>query len=252
MGLMALMAPVLAPNNPDKLNLAEKFMVPCVKYPLGTDNMGRCMLSRILYGARPTMGYAVLVTLIASVIGTLAGMASGFLGGKLDYIIMRLCDILRAFPGIVVVMIMVSLFGVGIHNVCLSMLFTRWIWYARVSRNMTKAEKERTSVMASILAGSNSFQILLHNILPAILPQMLSVMTINFGSALLSISSYSFLGLGVQPPTAEWGMMISNGKSYISTHSSMMFWPGLCILLAVLAANISGDRLRDILEENRT
>lgn len=250
--MAGIFADKLAPNDPNALSLVNKFSLPCREFPLGTDYMGRCMLSRLLYGARPTMGYAFLITIISSVIGTLAGMAAGYIGGKTDYVIMRLSDVLRAFPGIVIVMVMVTLFGVGIHSVFISMLFTRWIWYARVSRNLTLIERERASIQASHLAGSNSIKIIMHNILPAILPNMLSVCTINFGGALLSISGYSFLGLGIQPPDAEWGMMINDGRAYISTHSSMMFLPGLCILIVVLSANILGDRIRDLMEEKRT
>jgi len=250
--LAAVFADKLAPNDPNALSLVNKFSAFCKEFPLGADYMGRCMLSRLLYGARPTMGYAFLVTLISAVIGTLAGMAAGYIGGRTDYVIMRLSDVLRAFPGIVIVMIVVTLFGVGIHSVFVAMLFTRWIWYARVARNLALVERERTSIQASHMAGSSSLKIILRNVLPAILPNMLSVCTINFGTALLSISGYSFLGLGVQPPDAEWGMIISDGKSYISTHPSMMILPGICILIVVLAANILGDRIRDLMEEKRT
>lgn len=250
--LGAVFAPVLAPNDPDKVHYTAKFCAPCPEFPLGADYMGRCMLSRMLYGARPTMGYAFLVTCMSACFGTVVGMLSGFAGGWPDRLTMRFCDIMRAFPGIVIVLVAVSMLGVGIGNVCLAMCATRWIWYARVARNLTREERGRCCVTASMLAGSSRMKIIFTQILPGIFTQLLAVFTIDFGGALLSISGYSFLGIGMQPPSAEWGMMINDGRSYINSHPSMMFWPGLCILLVVISVNIIGDSIRDRLEKKRT
>lgn len=250
-GAACLMAPVLALSDPSFVDPMAKFQAVSVKHPMGTDYLGRDMLSRVLWGGRATMGYALMVTALSAAIGTAVGMVSGAAGGAADSIIMKGSDVLRAFPGIILVLIVVSIFGVGIQNVCLSMLVTRWIWYARVARNLTRAELSRTSVAASLLAGSSMGKILRRNVLVSILPQMLSVLSIDFGSTLLAISGYSFLGLGILPPNPEWGMMINDGRNYME-HPGMMFWPGICVLTVVICTNILGDRLRDVLEEKRS
>lgn len=250
-GGACLMAPVLAPGDPGFVDPTAKFEAISVSHPMGTDYLGRDMLSRVLWGGRATMGYALMVTALSAVLGTAVGMISGAAGGAADSIIMKGSDVLRAFPGIVLVLIVVSILGVGIQNVCLAMLVTRWIWYARVARNLTRAELSRTSVAASLLAGSSMGKILRRNVLVSILPQLLSVLSIDFGSTLLAISGYSFLGLGILPPKPEWGMMINDGRSYMD-HPGMMFWPGLCVLTVVICTNLLGDRLRDVLEERRS
>lgn len=246
-----LLAPFLSPFDPASMDISLKFAQPSSVHPLGTDYLGRDILSRVLWGGRNTMGYAVLVTFFSAMIGTGIGMVSGWIGGWADEAITKASDVLRAFPSIVLVIIIVSMLGIGIQSVCLAMLITRWIWYARVARNLTRAELTRTSVMASRLVGSRWTKLLFRHILPAILPQMLAVLSIDFGSTLLAISGYSFLGLGVLAPLPEWGAMINDGRNYMD-HPGMMFWPGLCVLLVVIAVNLLGDRLRDALEENRT
>ena len=249
--LLCLLAPVLAPQDPALMDPTAKFSGWSLCHPLGTDYLGRDMLSRLLWGGRNTIGYAVLVTLISAALGTGLGLLSGCAGGWLDAAMMKGSDVLRAFPGIVLVLILVSVLGPGIGSVCLSMLLIRWIWYARMARNLTRGELSRTSILASRLSGSSWGKIVARHVFPAILPQMLAVLSIDFGGALLAISGYSFLGLGILPPTPEWGMMISDGRSYMD-HPGMMLWPGLCILLIVISVNLLGDKLRDCLEEVRT
>lgn len=250
LALACLLAPVLAAYDPNEMDPAVKFAGISIEHPMGTDYLGRDMFARILWGGRVSMGYAFLVTAVSAVLGTGIGMFSGFMGGYTDSVIMKGSDVLRAFPGIVLVLIVVSVLGVGIDKVCLALVLTRWIWYARVSRNLAKAELTRTSVMASRLAGSSFGRILGRNVLPAILPQMLGVLSIDFGSTLLAISGYSFLGFGVLPPDPEWGMMIQDGRGYME-HPGMMLWPGICVLLVVICANVLGDSFRDSLEERR-
>lgn len=197
------------------------------------------------------MGYTAFVAVVSAVAGICLGMLSGFAGGFLDAFLMRGSDILRSFPGIVLVLIVVSIRGVGIGSICIAMLLTRWIWYARMTRNLTRVEMGRTSILASRICGSSRFKILRRHILPAILPELLPVFSIDFGSTLLAISGYSFLGLGILPPEAEWGMMINDGRNYME-HPEMMFWPGLCVVMIVISVNFLGDKLRDKLEERRS
>ncbi len=249
--ILCLLAPVISSYDPNAVDPLAKFLPVSAEHPLGTDYLGRDMLSRVLWGGRRTMGYALAVSVASAFIGIVLGMLSAWAGGWVDSMIMKSSDVLRAFPGIVLVFIVVGILGVGIGNVCLAMLLTRWIWYARMARSMTRVQIARTSVMASRLAGSGPVKLLTCHILPAILPQLLAVFSIDFGSALLAISGYSFLGLGILPPDAEWGMMINDGRNYME-RPGMMFWPGLCVLLVVISVNMLGDRLRDTLEEKRS
>lgn len=248
--LFCILAPWLAPWDPNLANPGIKFAPVSLSHPLGTDYLGRDLLSRLLWGGRNTLGYAGVVTALSAVTGTLLGMLAGGAGGWIDGLLMKGSDVLRSFPGVVLVLIIVSLWGAGIWKVCAALLLTRWIWYGRMARNLTKSQMARSSVMASRLAGSSWFKILRRHIFAAILPEMLSVLAIDFGSTLLAISGYSFLGLGILPPKAEWGMMINDGRNYMD-HPGMMLWPGICVVLIVISVNFLGDKLRDLLEEKR-
>ena len=246
-----LLAPVLTDCDPIALDPLNKFAPMSREHPMGTDYLGRDIFSRVLWGGRNTLGYACLVTALSALLGTAIGLLCGSIGGWLDSTIMRFSDVIRAFPGIILVFILVSVMGVGIWKICIALLITRWIWYARMARNLTRGELARSAIMASRLAGSRWPKILTRNIFPAILPQMLSVLSLDFGSSLLAISGYSFLGLGILPPSPEWGMMINDGRSYLE-HPGMMFWPGLCVVLVVISFNMLGDKLRDTMEETRS
>lgn len=249
--LACLLAPWLAPCDPNQADPTIKFAEMSPEHWLGTDYLGRDIFSRLLWGGRRTMGYGALVTAVSALVGTGLGMLSGLAGGFFDGAVMKGSDVLRSFPGVVLVLIVVSIQGVGIRSICLAMLLTRWIWYARMARNMTRVEMGRTSIQASRLAGSNWFKILRRHIFISILPEMLPVLSLDFGGALLAISSYSFLGLGILPPEAEWGMMINDGRNYME-HPGMMLWPGLCVVLIVISVNLLGDKLRDRLEARRS
>ncbi len=249
--LACLFAPVLAPCDPNLAEPTAKFAEISREHLLGTDYLGRDLFSRVLWGGRNTMGYAALVAAASAFLGVCLGMLSGFAGGLFDECLMKGSDVLRSFPGVVVVLIVVSVRGVGIGSICVAMLLTRWIWYARMARNLTRAEMGRTSMLASRICGRGWLKILRRHVFTAILPELLPVFSIDFGSTLLAISGYSFLGLGILPPEAEWGMMISDGRNYME-HPGMMFWPGLCVVLIVVSVNFLGDKLRDGLEERRS
>lgn len=242
----ALFAPWISPNDPNEIHYTARFAPMSREFPLGADHLGRCILSRILYGGRLSMGCAVLITALSSAFGTVLGVLSGYIGGRFDRIFMGVCDAVRAFPGIVIVLAAVSLLGTGLVQLCLGMLAVRWVWCARVARNLTRAEKEKEAVPASRMAGSGKVRIMVSQIFPAIRMQILAVSTIQFGSALTALAGYSFLGFGALPPSPEWGMMIQDGRSFISTNPLMMFWPGMCILAVVIAVNALGDRIQEL------
>ncbi|MGL5693596.1 MAG: ABC transporter permease [Peptostreptococcaceae bacterium] len=242
-------APIIATHDPLEMELTKKFLPISIEYPIGTDNMGRCILCRIIYGIRPTIGFALIACFISFTTGTLIGMFSGFIGGKIDTFIMRFCDILYSFPSLVLTLVIVSFLGPGITNIIIAMIIVQWIWYARVSRNLTIREKELNYVACSQLMGTSNFKILVKSILPNIFPQILSIVSIDFGHTILAVSGFSFLGLGVKAPLPEWGMMINDGRAFMHSNPSLMFWPGIMILLVVLSTNVIGDSLRDTLEE---
>lgn len=247
--LAVLLAPWLAPNDYMQQDLLHKFAGPSRQYPFGTDDLGRCIFSRLLYGGRATLGYAALSTVISAVIGTMVGMTSGYFGGWADHIIMRLCDILYAFPSLVITLVIVAVLGSGMEHILAALLMTQWLYYARMSRGMTLEVKTHEFVSIARLTGSSRIEIILRYILPNIIPQMIAVTTIDFGHTILTISGLSFLGMGVQPPKPEWGMMISNGRNFINRNPMIMLWPGLMILLTVLSVNVIGDHLRDAIDE---
>lgn len=247
--LACIAAPILAENDIYLQNLPNKLSGPTSKYPMGTDELGRCIFSRILYGGRATLGYAAVSTTIAAIIGTMIGMFSAYMGGKVDNLIMRFCDIMYAFPSLILTLVIVAVLGSGLNNILIAMLITQWLYYARMSRSMTLAEKCHDYIASARINGDSTFQIITKHIFPNILPQMIAIMTIDFGHTILTISGLSFLGLGVQPPAPEWGYMINAGRSYIYNNPMMMLWPGLCILLVVITVNIIGDNLRDVLDE---
>lgn len=247
--LAGIFAAQIAPHSPTEADLTRKFLSPSVAFPMGTDHMGRCIFSRIIYGIRPTIGFAILASGISSVFGIFAGIWSGYIGGIPDSILMRICDVLYAFPSLVLTLVIVSVAGAGIQNIVLSLILVQWVWFARVARNLTKSEKEKAYIAASKLSASSVLQIMKNGIFPNIIPQMIAIITIDFGQTILAISGFSFLGLGVKAPNPEWGMMINDGRAYMHSNPMLMFWPGMMILIVVLCSNILGDSLRDFLEE---
>lgn len=247
--ILGIFAPTISRHDPIEMDLTKKFLPLSFEYPMGTDNMGRCIFCRIIHGIRPTIGLSLIACFISSSFGIFIGMLSGFIGKKLDMIIMRVCDILYSFPSLVLTLVIISFLGAGIENIIIAMILVQWIWYARVSRNLTVREKELNYIEASKLLGSSNFKIIIRDILPNIFPQVLAILTIDFGHTILAVSGFSFLGLGVKAPFPEWGMMINDGRAFMHSNPMLMFWPGIMILLVVLSSNIIGDNLRDYLEE---
>jgi ABC-type dipeptide/oligopeptide/nickel transport system permease subunit len=243
-----IFAPLVAPHNPYDMDLSNKLQPPSREHPMGTDHMGRCTFSRILYATRATLGYSIVCTVAAGTLGITLGMIAGYMGGALDAVIMRVCDVLYGFPSLVLTLVIISFLGPGIFNVVIAQLLLQWLWYARVTRNLAQSERKRNYVAAATLCGSSPLKIIFTHLLPNILPQMLAIITVDFGHTILSISGYSFLGLGVQPPSPEWGAMINEGRRYINSAPFMMFWPGLMILVVVVCMNVLGDTMRDTLD----
>lgn len=242
--IMAL-APWLAPHDPVKVNLLHKLEGPSKEYWLGTDHLGRCNLSRLLYGARISLGFATLIFLSSLSIGVVIGSVAGYLGGWVDSVLMRFCEGIMAFPNLVLVLGIVGIFGPGLMQVLFALMLVQWVYYARMCRNMVVSLKEQNFIAAGRISGSSSGAIIRRHIIPNVLRPIVVIGTLEMGWAIMDISALSFLGLGIQPPTPEWGAMIHEGTGYIRSHPELMIYPGFMILVVVMAFNILGEALSD-------
>lgn len=243
--MITLFAPWLAPNDPIAVNLAHKLQQPSWDYPLGTDHLGRCTLSRILYGARISLGFALLIFISALSIGLIIGIVAGYKGGWVDQLLMRFGDGLMAIPSLLLVIGFVGIWGAGLKQVILGLILVQWVYYARVIRGMVLSLKEQNYITAAKISGSSTWTIMKKHIIPNVIPSLAVMGTLEMGWAIMNLSSMSFLGLGVQPPTPEWGAMILEGKSYIRTNPALMLYPGLMIMMVVVTFNLLGEALSE-------
>jgi len=243
--IIAIVAPWIAPHDPIAVNLAYKLQSPSWNFPLGTDHLGRCNLSRILYGARISLGFAMLIFISSLAIGLLIGTFSGYKGGWVDHVLMRFCDGVMAFPSLILVLGLVGIFGPGLPQVILALMLVQWVYYARMFRGMVLSLKEQNFISAAKISGSSQWKIIKNHIIPNVLPPLVVMGTLEMGWAIMDISAMSFLGLGVQSPTPEWGAMIHEGKSYIRTNPELMLYPGLSIMLVIVTFNLLGEALSE-------
>lgn len=245
---VALFAPFLAPNDPNFVNIAQKLQGPSSQFPLGTDHLGRCILSRLIFGTQTSLGTAILVMGFMMMISVPLGICAGYVGGKIDYLFMRICDILMAFPSFLLSLALVGILGPGIFNLILAMVLVQWVYYARVIRGMVLSVKEQNFILAAKICGTPKFIIIMKHIFPAIISQVVILVFMDIGGVILAISSFSFLGLGVQPPEAEWGMMINDSKPFFRNYPSLMLYPGMMVFIVVIAFNVFGEALKDVLD----
>lgn len=244
----AIFAPFIAQYDPLESNLDEALQSNSSKHWLGTDEQGRDILSRIIYGGRMSLAIGVIAVAIANVLGVILGLLSGFMGGKVDNIIMRLMDILMAFPGMLLALSIVSALGPGIFNLMIAIGVYSVPIFARVVRGSVLAVKEIEYVEAARAIGQSNFLIIFSHILPNCVGPVLVLSTLRIATAILTGAGLSFLGLGPQPPTPEWGAMLSSGRTYLRIAPWVATYPGLAIMFVVLGFNIFGDGLRDALD----
>lgn len=244
----ALLAPVLAPHDPDAVDVVRRFAAPSAEFPLGTDHLGRDVLSRLLFGARVSIGATLFVTFWISLIGVVLGMVAGYFGGLLDTCISRVIDVLLALPPFLLALAVTGVLGPGLGNLILAITLVWWASYARVVRGVVIAERSKAYVEAAQAHGTSHARILWRHLLPNIAGPVVVLTTLDLGAVLLGLSGLSFLGLGVKPPTPEWGAMLSEGKTYVGLAPNMMLFPGAAIFLMVLGFNLVGDGLRDMLD----
>lgn len=249
--LVSILAPWISPNDPIQVNLAIKLSSPSWEYPLGTDHLGRCNLSRLLYGARVSLGFASLIFAASLGFGLIVGMVAGFKGGWIDLLLMRFCDGVMAFPNLVLVLGIVGLLGPGLWQVVTALMMVQWVYYARMIRGMVVSMKEQNFIAAARISGSSTWKIIRRHLLPNVLPPIMVMGTLEMGWAIMDISALSFLGLGIQPPTPEWGAMIQEGKAFIRSQPELMVYPGLMILFVVISFNVLGESLSERLGVKR-
>ncbi|MBM4331258.1 MAG: ABC transporter permease [Deltaproteobacteria bacterium] len=244
----AIFAPFLAPYDPLEHSLGHMLAKPSWDYPLGRDELGRCILSRVIYGARISLLIGTMVISIGVLLGAPLGIISAYYGGKVDFIIQRFVDTMLAFPGILLALTLIAMLGVGLANVMIAVGISTIPIYARLARSSVLAIKSRQFVEASRSIGASNFKIILRHLLPNSLSPIIVQSTLHMATAILWAAGLGFLGLGINPPTPEWGAMLNGGRLYIRVAYHVATFPGLMIFITVLGFNLLGDGLRDALD----
>jgi len=246
--LVTVFGPLFEPYNPTKMELSQKFIAPCREFIFGTDHLGRDIFSRVIEGARVSLVIAGCVVLFSAVLGVVLGMISGYVGGAVDMIVMRVVDALLAFPTIIFALALSTMMGTGQVNLIIAITCIQWTRYARIARGETLMLKNAEYVEAARSIGNNTAQILAKYIFPNVVSKIIILASLDIGTIILYCASLSFLGLGAQPPSPDWGVMISEGKDYIQYAPWLTLFPGLAIAVSALAFNMLGDGLRDLLD----
>jgi len=242
---LALFGPLLAPHDPAAINIPARLSPPSSDWWLGTDALGRDILSRLLHGARWSLGLAFMISLIGLIIGTGLGLIAALGGKAVDWAVMRVTDSFLAFPELVAAVVIAGILGGGINSLILALGLTSWMRYARVARGVGLTLKTRGYVIQAKLAGLSPLAVARWHYLPSLLPSLIVVWTGMFARAILGISALGFLGFGVQPPTPEWGTMLLDARIHMRAAPLQMIWPGIAVVICVLAINLTGDALRD-------
>lgn len=246
--LIAIAAPVIAPYDPTHAAMKDAFLEPGAQHLFGTDKLGRDCFSRVLYGAHASLTGVLVLVASVFVVGTTMGVVSGYFGGKVDMVIMRISDMMISFPGMILAIAIAGIMGGSLVNAVFALTIVSWTKYARLARSMVLKVKRRDFVEAAIVNGGTSPHILWVHILPNILPMMVITAAADIGALMMELAGLSFLGFGSQPPAPEWGLMLNEGRQQLQTAPWLMFFPGLAIFVTVVVFNLWGDNLRDVLD----
>ncbi|AGK60932.1 ABC-type dipeptide/oligopeptide/nickel transport systems, permease component [Archaeoglobus sulfaticallidus PM70-1] len=246
--LVAVFADVISPYDPYEVNMKEKLQKPNLNHLLGTDQLGRDVLSRIIYGTRISLFVSVFAIAIIMFLGIMFGSIAAYFGGKVDEVIMRFVDVLLSFPGLILAITLVGILGPSLKNLVIAIALTSWASYARIVRSCVLSIKEMEFVTQAKVLGASDVYILVKHVIPNAIAPIIVLATLDMGHIVLSITGLSFLGLGAQPPTPEWGTMLNEGKNFMTTAPWLTIFPGLAIMITVLAFNLLGDGLRDLLD----
>ena len=247
--LAAIFAPVVTGGvDPLKGSLMDALLPPCKEHIFGTDKMGRDIFTRIIYGARASLSATFGVVALIFVLGSVLGVISGYFGGVVDAVIMRIADMMLAFPGLVLALAVAGIMGASIKNAIIAIVVVSWTKYARLARSLVMKIRDRDYVAAAIVTGSKTPYMLLRYMLPNALPTLIITAATDVGSMMLELASMSFLGFGAKPPAPEWGYMLNEGRACMQTAPWLMIFPGLAIFVVVVVLNMLGDSIRDILD----
>ena len=246
--ITAIFAPLLAPYDPFLISMAESLQQPSGKHLLGTDLQGRDTLSRLIYGSRMALMVGFGSVLLAGIVGVTLGLVAGYFGGITNMVIMRIMDALMGFPMILLAIVIASVLGSGVHNVIIALSVATLPGYARVMHGLALSLRENDYIMAEHAMGAGDIRTMFWHLLPNGLPPMIVLITLQLGALILAEAGLSFLGVGIDPPTAAWGAMVADGRRYLLTHPWLSFAPGIVIMLVVFAFNLVGDGLRDALD----
>ncbi|MDQ7820633.1 MAG: ABC transporter permease [Armatimonadota bacterium] len=244
----AALAPYLAPADPYQTDIARRLQPPSAAHPLGTDQLGRDILTRILYGTRISLRIAVLTAVIATGIGAPLGIVSGFFRGRTDDLLMRLTDMFMAFPRLILAMAIAAALKPTLENVVIAIALASWPAYARLARSVTLGIREEVYIEAARAIGASPLRILSRHVFPGVVGPLVIQVSLDMGGIILTAAGLSFIGFGAQPPSPEWGLMIAEGRSYITDAWWLSTFPGLAISLVVLGFNLLGDGIRDVLD----
>ena len=245
---VAVLAPVLATHDPNEAVLANAVQPPSAEHWFGTDRMGRDLFSRVLYGARTSLAASLSLVCLIMVAGTFLGIVAGYFGGVLDAVIMRISDMMISFPGMVLAIAVAGIMGANLANAVIAIAIVSWTKYARLARSLVLKIRSRDYIAAARVTGSKTSHILWQYMLPNALPTILITGATDIGTMMLEIAGLSFLGFGAQSPTAEWGLMLNEGRAYMTAAPWLMVFPGLAIFITVVVFNLLGDSLRDVLD----
>lgn len=241
---LGMIAPWVTRYDPTAIDITEKYAGVGFQHWLGTDHLGRDVLTRLIFAIRPSLLYVCVALIISVAIGTVLGLIAGYVRGYVDAVIMRLCDVMLAFPSYVVTLALIALFGIGMENIIIAFIVTRWAWFCRVIRTSVMQYTAADHVKFAKTIGMPHYQIILKHILPLTLTDIAIIASSSMCSMILQISGFSFLGLGVKAPTPEWGMMLNEARKVMFTHPEMMFAPGIAIVIIVMAFNFLSDALQ--------
>jgi nickel transport system permease protein len=246
--LIGLCAPLIAPHSPNVANMELRFAGASWSYWLGNDHLGRCILSRLIYGIRPSVLWVLAALGAAGGFGAVLGFVAGYFRGRIDAVIMRICDVMLSFPGYVMTLAIVGMLGAGLTNILLAFIVMKWAWFARVIRTAVMQFADADYVKFARVLGMGHFAIMKRHIWPVALPEIAVISSNAFGSMILQISGLSFLGLGIEAPHAEWGMMMNEARAVMFTRPELMLAPGIAVIVIVSAVNFLSDALQKALD----
>jgi peptide/nickel transport system permease protein len=245
--IAGIFAPAIAPNDPYAVDVTQKLLPTSVAYPLGSDHLGRCVLSRLIFGIRTSLATAVITTILILLIGVPLGIAAGFLGGIADTLIMRLADIASTFPSGLLALAIAGVWGPSLNNIMIVFIVLWWAPFARIVRSSVVKLKETDFVLAAVSAGSSRISIIVKHITLNAVSPVIVYASLRISAVIMHVASFSFIGLGSQPPAADWGVMLNDSRQYLTSQPLMLLWPGLAIMISVFAFNMLGEGLNDAL-----